>query len=84
MNTFFLILTIYQNHIIINGNLFFSLIAKIAPQVFYQAAFLNNICFDNFTCTLKLLCGSNSHFIFNNCLQGNCHQSDVSKLHSGN
>ena len=29
---------------------------------------------------LKLFSGSNSHFIFNNCLLGYCHQSDKSKL----
>ena len=36
--------------------------------------------FPVFVCTLKLISGSNSHFIFNNCLLGYCHQSDVSKL----
>ena len=66
----FLILKIYQNHIIM-GIIFFSLIAKITPKVFNQAAFLYSICFDNFTCTLKLFSGSNSHFIFNS---GNCHK----------
>ena len=62
------------------GIIFFSLIAKISPEVFNQAAFLYSICFDNFTLTLKLFSGSNSHFIFNNCLLGYCHQSDVAKL----
>ena len=76
---FFLILKIYQNHIIM-GIFFFSLIAKITPKVFNQAAFLYSICFNNFTCTLKLFSDSNSHFIFNNCLLGYCYQNDVSKL----
>ena len=76
---FFLNLKIYQNHIIM-GIIFFSLIAKITALVFNQAVFLYSICSVNFTCTLKLFSGSNSHIIFNNCLLGNCHQSDVSKL----
>ena len=57
-----------------------SLIDKLTPLVFNQAASLYSICFDNFTCNLKVFSGSNSHFIFNNCLLGYCHQSDVSKL----
>ena len=61
------------------GIIFLSLIAKIS-QVFSQAAFLYSICSDNFTFTLKLFSGSNSHSIFKNWLLGYCHQSDVSKL----
>ena len=64
----FLILKIYQNHTIM-GIFFLN-----------QTAFLYSICFDNFTCNLKLFSGSNLHFIFNNCLLGYCHLSDVSKL----
>ena len=76
---FFFILKIDQNHIIMRI-IFFSLMAKITPYVFNQAAFLYSICFDNFISTLKLFSGSNSHLIFDNCLLGYCHQSDITKL----
>ena len=86
---FFIILKMYQNHIIRYmsnhmGNIFLFFNSQdhflsFKPGCLSSA--LSSICYDDFTCTWFSV--SNSHIIFDNCLMGYCHQSDV-KIASDN